>query len=339
MVSKDLKLPPHFFAILIIGPTASGKTSLAHAIADSLKQQKMNTELVNLDAFQIYKDVIAGTAKPNIDEINKYDYHCIDMISPPENLDANSFAKIATNICHEITSRGHIPICVGGSGLYLRAFLHGLDELPPRDDKFRTQLRKIAEEKGWPWCHQLLKEVDPIRASELHPNDKTRIERALEIYQMLGKPMSSLRSKTEMIGTQNTLFPCYVIHLEPADIFLKERIKERIPLLFKQGWVLEVQKLLHTYGENLRNFHSMKAIGYLEIIDYLIKNKEQFSQNFELAPPDYLLEKINTLTWQYAKKQGTWNSKEKKDFAVKLYTADEYKEVLEAILTKISSLP
>ncbi len=337
MVSKDLNSSPHFFAILIIGPTASGKTALAHSLADDLKQHKINTELVNLDAFQIYQGVSAGTAKPNSNEIKKYHYHCIDIISPPENLDANSFAKKATKTCLEITSRGSIPICVGGSGLYLRAFLHGLDDLPPRNDEFRTHLRKIALEKGWPWCHQLLKEVDPIRASELHPNDKTRIERALEIHKILGKPMSSLRSKTTSIATQNTLFPCYIVHLEPTDSFLKERIKERVPLLFEQGWFIEVQKLMEKYGKNLKDFHSMKAIGYIEILNYLIENKEIFYQDIGIKPPIHLLEKINTLTWQYAKKQGTWNSKEKKDFAVKLYTLSEYDEILNKILIKILS--
>ena len=339
MVSTDLDSKHNFFAVLILGPTASGKTALAHSIAEGLKQSGIIAELVNLDAFQIYQNVSAGTAKPNSDEIKKYQYHGIDILQPQENLDANSFAKIVTKTCQEITSRHHIPICVGGSGLYLRAFLHGLDDLPPRDDEFRSQLRKLADEKSWPWCHQLLNEVDPIRASELHPNDKTRIERALEIYKILGKPMSSLRSKTDIIGTQNTLFPCYVVHLEPNDLFLKERIKERVPLLFKQGWLREVQNLLDIYGEEIKNFHSMKAIGYLEILDYLIKNREQLPQILQSEIPDYLIEKINTMTWQYAKKQGTWNSKEKKDFAVKLYTQDEYNEILKAIKMKISSLP
>jgi tRNA dimethylallyltransferase len=337
VVSKDLKSPSHFFAILIIGPTASGKTALAHTIADDLKLKNINTEIVNLDAFQIYKEVNAGTAKPNSNEMNKYHYHCIDIISPHENLDANSFAKTASNTCREISTRRNIPICVGGSGLYLRAFLHGLDDLPPRDNEFRTHLRKIAEKKGWPWCHQLLYKIDPIRAAEVHPNDKTRIERALEIHKILGKPMSSLRSKTNSICIQNTLFPCYIVHMEPVDSFLKERIKERIPLLFQQGWFFEVQQLLKKYGDHLKNFHSMKAIGYSEIINYLLEYKEKLPLNIGTEIPIHLLDKINTLTWQYAKKQGTWNSKEKKDFAVKLYTVDEYNDIINAILTKIPS--
>lgn len=332
MVSKNLIINSNFFAIVIIGPTASGKTSLAHNIADSLKQNGVETELVNLDAFQIYREISAGTAKPNTDEINKYKYHCLDIIEPSEYLDANSFANIVLNTCNNIILKKKVPICVGGSGLYLRAFLHGLDDLPPRDEKFRNQIRKIAEDKGWAWCHQLLNNVDPVRASELHPNDKTRIERALEIYNSLGKPMSSLRTKVNALGEQQTLFPCYIIHMEPTSSFLKERIKNRIPLLFNLGWLNEVQHLYEKYGDKLKSFNAMKAIGYNEVLEYIINNPNDTT---ELPALHFLYEKIETLTWQYAKRQSTWNSKEKKDFSIKHYHSTEYNDLFNEILKKI----
>ncbi|APJ03576.1 tRNA (adenosine(37)-N6)-dimethylallyltransferase MiaA [Silvanigrella aquatica] len=334
MVSKDLNTNTNFFAIVVIGPTASGKTALAHSLSDQLKKQGIQTELVNLDAFQIFQEVTAGTAKPQREEIEKYQYHCLDIIPPQGNLDANTFAQMLTKDCQDIALRGNIPLCVGGSGLYLRAFLHGLDDLPPRDEKFREEIRNMGAEKGWEHCHEILKKIDPIRAAELHPNDKTRIERALEIFHILGKPMSSLRSKTTSIGAQSTRFPCYVVHMEPDDQFLKERIKERVPLLFNQGWLLEVQNLLLKYGENLKNFHSMKAIGYNEILTFLLESEKKKSiQNNEM---ENLFEKISTLTWQYAKKQSTWNAKEKKDFSVHEYTHAEFELLLKNVLSQIS---
>jgi tRNA dimethylallyltransferase len=337
VVSKNIKTES-FFAIVIIGPTASGKTSLAHSIADDLKKQNILSELVNLDAFQIYKNMTAGTAKPSSEEIKKYKYHCIDIISPEESLDANTFANKVTKACKEIYEKGSIPICVGGSGLYLRAFLHGLDDLPPRDEKIRSEIRTLAEEKGWPYCHDLLKEVDPVRASELHQNDKTRIERALEIYKILGKPMSSLRSKTNSLGEQETLFPCFLIQMEPNDVFLKERIKERVPILFQQGWLEEINQLYHVYGDALNRFNSMKAIGYDEILAYLLNIKKQdFSESTSISILS-LQDRISTLTWQYAKRQLTWNAKEKKDFVVNLYTNEEYLKILNTLLLKIPSI-
>lgn len=338
MVSKNLKTDSNFFAVVIIGPTASGKTSLAHALADDLNKQNIPSELVNLDAFQIYKNVTAGTAKPSHDEISKYRYHCIDIIDANYSLDANSFATKVTDSCKEISARGHIPICVGGSGLYLRAFLHGLDELPQRDEKIRNEIRFIAQEKGWPHCHELLNEVDPIRASELHPNDKTRIERALEIYKILGKPMSSLRTKTNTIGEQQTLFPCSIVHMEPNELFLKERIRERVPILFQQGWIVEIDQLYSFYGDKLKEFNSMKAIGYSELLNYLLDLKELDSSNKDSSSLDCLLERISTLTWQYAKRQMTWNTKEKKDFIVKDYSAEEYQKILKSLIAKIGAI-
>jgi tRNA dimethylallyltransferase len=293
----------NFKCILLLGATASGKTALAHNLSDTLKTQfNISSELVNLDAFQIYKELNIGTAKPSISEIQKYHYHGIDICNIDENLDANSFSQLTWQTCLKIYKQNKIPICVGGSGLYLRAFLHGLDNLPIRDEKIRNHIREIAHEKGWIFCHEWLQNVDPIRAQELHPNDKTRIERALEIFILTGKPQSSVRSKETILKEQNTLFPCYVIHCKRNSEELKSRITQRVNLLFEQGWQEEVLKLIEKYGDNLSQFHSMQAIGYKQILSLNNLNKAD------------LISKISTLTWQYAKKQLTWCAKEKIDF-------------------------
>ncbi|BBH52944.1 tRNA (adenosine(37)-N6)-dimethylallyltransferase MiaA [Fluviispira sanaruensis] len=316
MVSKDIIQTGNLFAFIFIGPTASGKSGLAHTLVDQFAAEGKKCEIVNLDAFQIYKELSAGTAKPSAEERQNYIYHCIDLIHINENLDANTFAKKVTETCKEIIDRGHIPFCVGGSGLYLRAFLHGLDNFPARNDEFREKLRILAETNGWPWCHEWLNQVDPIRAQELHPNDKTRIERALEIYILTGIPMSTLRSKTGVLNDQETLFPCYVIHLEPEDDKLKERIKTRVPILFNHGWIEEVKVLYEKYGDELAKFHAIQAIGYKEVLNFI---KECKIHPDTLNKQEYintLQERIATLTWQYAKRQGTWNAKEKRDFVV-----------------------
>lgn len=312
MVSPNL----NFKCLLILGATASGKTALAHAIADNFRLQGKECELVNLDAFQIYKELNIGTAKPTKEEITKYHYHGIDICTLEENLDANTFARITWEACSNIYAKKHIPICVGGSGLYLRAFLHGLDNLPNRDEKIRTQIQNTALEHGWPYCHAWLAKVDPVRAQELHPNDKTRIERALEIFLVTGKPQSAMRSRENTLKDQQTLFPCYVIHCKRPSSELKERIHMRVKQLFNQGWLEEVVQLHKKYGERLSEFHSMQAIGYKQILSALTGDNNSKMLAYPNCLDEELIQKITTLTWQYAKKQLTWVAKEKIDIEI-----------------------
>ncbi len=330
MVSKNINEQLNFKSLLIIGPTASGKSALAHRIFSDFSHT-IPFEIVNVDAFQIYKKVSAGTAKPNVVEQKQYHYHCLDILAPHAAMDANQYAKIIYSQCSAIYKKGHIPLCVGGSGLYLRAFLHGLDPFPGQNAEIRAKIKAMAAEHGWAYCHAELQKVDPIRANELHPNDKTRIERALELYYLLGKPMSTLRSKTETLGEQKTLFPAFIIHTEPAENILKQKIRERIPSMFAQGWIPEVEQLLLEFGAELRNFNSMKAIGYIEILNFISQKKELNEEYDPFSPPAQLLEKIATLTWQYAKRQMTWNAKEKKDATVTLNTEEEYQNIIQLI--------
>jgi len=291
--------------LVILGPTASGKSALAHSIYDQLELKNIRCHIINLDAFQIYKELNAGTAKPSAQEQAQYRYHGIDLCKVTENMDANTFSKKMRVLCDDLTKQGHFPICVGGSGLYLRAFLHGLDDLPQRDEKIRDHIQKRAQEHGWPWCHQWLAQVDPTRAAELHPNDKTRIERALEIFLLSGKPASALRSKTNILASQDMALDCFVLHIKPQADDLKERISLRVHHMLQQGWIQEVQNLLEIHGENLKSYHAMCAIGYLDVLSFLTQ------QDMNL---DELRQIISTKTWQYAKRQMTWNAKEKIDF-------------------------
>ncbi|MGY3804327.1 tRNA (adenosine(37)-N6)-dimethylallyltransferase MiaA [Pigmentibacter ruber] len=328
MVSQNVTSQLNFKAVIIVGPTASGKSALAHRIYDHYKEKNVEFAIVNLDAFQIYSEVTAGTAKPSAEEQKKYKYYCLDLLPPHAAMDANLYAKLIHTQCQDLYKQGKIPLCVGGSGLYLRAFLHGLDNFPGRNEKIREKIRLMAEANGWNYCHAELAKVDPIRASELHPNDKTRIERALELYYLLGKPMSSLRSKTQNLGDQSTLFPSFLIHLEPNEAILKEKIKQRVPLLFAQNWIQEVISLIDKYGEELINFNSMRAIGYQEVIHFILEKKPLKEKFNSLSAPPELLERISTLTWQYAKRQLTWNAKEKKDVIVTLNSENEFTNIV-----------
>jgi tRNA dimethylallyltransferase len=292
--------------IIIIGPTGSGKTALAHSMFEEMASQGTPCEIVNLDSFQIYRGLDIGTAKPSRSEQIQYHYHGLDLCELTEHMDAHVFSDRMTHICQDITARQKQPLCVGGSGLYLRAFLHGLDAFPKRDDAVRAHIRAKASQEGWPACHAWLATVDPTRAKELHPNDKTRIERALEIFLTTGIPMGEQCQKTQTLSMQPARFESHIIHVEPPTDYLKERIARRVGTMFENGWLEEVAALVDKYKERIFEFHGIKAIGYKDIAHYILgdspyKNKEE------------LMEHIRAQTWQYARRQLTWNAKEKKD--------------------------
>jgi len=308
-------------SIIIIGQTASGKTNLAHKLFNELNKASIKCEVVNLDAFQIYKDISIGTAKPSIEEQKRYHYHGIDLCESHESMDANLFAEYLRKTCTKILNKGKFPICVGGSGLYLRAFLHGLDNFPTHNPQIRKSIRDDAAKNGWEACYERLKQIDPVRAATLHPNDHVRIERALEIYEITQTPPSQLQTKTKPLHSQERSVASLVIQTEVESEILKENIFIRTQNLFRSGWYDEVKKLHIKYGENLKNFNSMRAIGYKSILDSIIQNKDVFEEQ-------ELILKISNETCKYAKRQKTWNKKEKIDLFVNPQNQDDFEELL-----------
>ncbi len=293
MVHEDL-----ISAVFVIGPTASGKTALAHALAERFP----SLACVNLDAFQFYRGVSAGTAKPSRQEIARYEYALIDFLEAPDRIDARDYGERAAAVCGELFACGRVPLCVGGSGLYLRSLLHGLDDLPSADAALRAHLRAEALAQGWPALHARLAQVDPVRAAELHPNDATRIERALEIHALTGVPMSTLRERTVSLAKQPTRMDAFVVRVEPRADWLKERISRRTCVLVGPAWRDEVASLRAAHGAALREFQSMRAIGYPLILDAL--------EGARTWDEEALAADIATLTWRYARRQLTWNRKE-----------------------------
>lgn len=302
-----------FSAVVVIGPTGSGKTAIAHSICDFMRRAGVLSELVNLDAFQFYRGCSVGTAKPSSQEITEYNYHCVDILTVDGSMDAQTYAQLAWNSCATLHNRGGLPLCVGGSGLYLRAFLHGLDEAPPRHEPTRNYLRAFAAERGWPHLHQVLQKADPIRAAELHPNDGVRIERALEMLFLTGVPMSSLRQRTDVLREQSTCFRSFVVRTDLPDNELRTRIVARTEAMLGDGWIAEVRGLREQFGAAaLEGFQSFRAIGYRPLLDAI----ERDSSASDEAVAAQVREQIVTQTWQYARRQRVWNAKERCDALV-----------------------
>jgi tRNA dimethylallyltransferase len=299
-------------AVFVIGPTASGKTALAHQLFEQLQSElKKPCQLVNIDAFQFYRSVSIGVAKPTSQEISSYGYRGIDILEPLGSMDAARYAEFVWGACREISDNGRLPVCVGGSGLYLRSVLHGLDPLPERNDALRQMFRASAQAWGWPALHGWLKTLAPLRAAQLHPNDKTRIERALEIVFQLpeGVAPESVFQSTQTLAKQELLGSSYVIRVDCDDDVLRRRIASRIDAMFASGWLSEVKNLQQQFGAEFALSQAGKAIGYREIIAALAENEAPDAPQIS-----ELKARIATLTWQYVRRQRTWNAKERFDW-------------------------
>ena len=310
-------------AIFVIGPTASGKTAFAHQLAERLPAERgIEAELINLDASQFYRGVDLGSAKPSAEELQRYKYRGVDILDPLESIDAAAYAEFVWRQCQDIAAQGKMPICVGGSGLYLRAVLHGLDPLPTRNDDLRRMFRASADAWGWPLLHDWLKALAPTRAGQLHPNDKTRIERALEIVFQLPEGVSpdSVFSHSQPLNQQELVGSCYVVQIDCRDEVLKTRIDARLDEMFARGWVAEVEELYRHWGSEFFSSQAGKAIGYHDIHKASLA-AEAYSTGAGLEKPaldlqivDELKKRIATLTWQYVRRQRTWNAKEHCDW-------------------------
>lgn len=310
-------------AVFVVGPTASGKSAFAHLLVERQKVLGCKFELVNLDAFQFYRDVTLGTAKPSPEEQQTYCYHGIDILDVEESMDAARYAEFVWKTCRAVNERGAVPVCVGGSGLYLRAALHGLDELPSRSDLLREMFRASAAAWGWPELHRWLSVLAPQRAAELHPNDKTRIERALEIAFQLptGVSLDSVLSKNKRLSEQGSLGNAFLIHVDCSDEELKKRIHLRLQKMFAQGWVAEVEWLFERYGQIFAQTQCYRAIGYPAIWSWLeeSRGRTKEGEEFPLSSAETrLLPLIATQTWQYVRRQRTWNAKERCDWKLDL---------------------
>jgi tRNA dimethylallyltransferase len=244
-----------------MGPTASGKTAVALELARALP-----CEIVSVDSALVYKDMDIGTAKPDAHTLRTMPHHLVDIIEPHESYSAVRFRDDALTAMREIAERGHIPLLVGGTMLYFKALLEGMNELPEADPAIRLVIDTMARERGWPAVHAKLAEVDPATAQRLEPTDAQRVQRALEIYHLTGKTMGELLQKPRYV-----YFPYSAIKLAlvPGDrTVLHRRIEHRFDDMLARGFVDEVRRLRDEYALDA-SMPSMRCVGYRQVWQYL----------------------------------------------------------------------
>jgi len=245
-------------AIALVGPTASGKTAAALALAAALRERG-GAEIISVDSALVYRGMDIGTAKPSREELAQVPHHLIDIIDPLQSYSAAEFAKDATRLIGEIRARGKTPLLVGGTMLYLKALLEGLNDMPPSDPQVRADIQQRAAERGWPAMHDQLQTVDPVTAARLAPGDSQRIGRALEVWTITGQPLSAFHKDTKP-KTPRWHIP--VISLEPLDrAWLHERIAQRFDAMLAAGFLDEV-RALRARGDLNPDLPSMRCVGY-----------------------------------------------------------------------------
>ncbi len=294
--------------VIIAGPTAVGKTALSVKLAE-----EFNAEIINADSRQIYRKLDIGTAKPTREERSRVPHHLIDLIDPEETFNAARFAELAKQKIAEIDKKGKRIFVVGGTGLYIKALVHGLFPSPSGDNEIKKRLLKEAESEGLSVLYEKLKEIDPAAVKRIHPNDKQRIIRALEVYHLTGKPISRIHDEHRFKSRQ---YQSLKIALYRPREELYKRINTRVHQMITRGLVEEVQRLLEEgYNPEL---NSMTSIGYQHIARYL-SGEITLERAIELLQRD---------TRRYAKRQLTWF---RGDRDYRWFKPEQYNEIREEI--------
>lgn len=297
--------------IVIVGPTASGKSKVAMEVAERFKG-----EIVNADSMQVYRYMDIGTAKPSEEDRERVRHHLIDIRNPDEDFDAARFRDEASKAIIDIDGRGLIPIIVGGTGLYIKALTEGLFDVPEADKALRERLRKEIEESGLSVLYKRLMDVDPEAAAKIGPHNSHRIIRALEVFYLTGRPISLYQKEHSF--SERPYISLKIGLLKERGILYKD-IDERVEGMIKAGFIEEVSGMVTMgYGPNLK---AMQSIGYCHICSYL--------------KGDYTLEEAVTLikrdTRHYAKRQMTWFRRDNEITWFDVYEGDH----LEHIFSKV----
>ncbi|MDC0612309.1 tRNA (adenosine(37)-N6)-dimethylallyltransferase MiaA [Vibrio sp.] len=246
-------------ALFLMGPTASGKTDLAIRL-----KQQFPVEIISVDSALIYKGMNIGTAKPTADELRLAPHRLIDILDPAEAYSAADFRRDALKEMDDIVKSGKIPLLVGGTMLYFKALLDGLSPLPAADPKIRQQIEQEALTLGWKVLHDQLKEVDPVSAERIHPNDPQRLSRALEVYRISGKTLTEL---TEIKG-EPIPFNVKQFAIAPKDrAELHRRIELRFEKMIEAGFEDEVRQLYLRQDLN-KDLPSIRCVGYRQMWEY-----------------------------------------------------------------------
>ncbi len=307
--------------IALAGPTASGKTAAALAIASAHP-----VEIISVDSALVYRGMDIGTAKPSTEELAAAPHHLINIRDPLHAYSAAEFAGDATRLMQEIRARGNIPLLVGGTMLYFKALAEGLDAMPAANADIRTALELEAQEKGWSAMHAELAQVDPITAQRLAPADSQRIQRALEVYRVSGLPLSHFHAQTKKL-TNNA--PFSLITLEPQDrSWLHQRIAQRFDAMLAAGLLHEV-RTLRARGDLHPDLPSMRCVGYRQAWEFL----DQYAP--ENQPSATALQELRDkgifATRQLAKRQITWLRSMPQRHVVACDDSDALQQVLDVM--------
>lgn len=304
----------HLPVIFIVGPTAVGKSRVALEIAESLC-----TELISADSRQVYRGMDVGTAKPSLADRARVTHHLIDVAEPDQLFSAGRFRAMASDVVAKLHRQGRIPIVVGGTGLYVKLLTHGLWKGPQADWSLREQLRREEAIQGSGHLHRRLRAVDPASAEKIKPQDKAKLIRAIEVYELTGRPLSALHREHQF---RERPYQTVMIGLRRSRPDLYRRIEERADRMMKDGLVEEVRGLQSKgYGEDLS---SMKGLGYRQMIGYL-NGKYDLSEAVRLLKRD---------TKRYAKRQFTWFHRDPSIQWLDLSESDDVKEAY----TKVESV-
>jgi len=279
-------------AVFLMGPTASGKTGLAVELCE-----RFPFEIISVDSALVYRGMDIGTAKPDFETLSRAPHRLIDIRDPSESYSAAEFRSDALREMESVTASGKIPLLTGGTMLYFRALEHGLSVLPAADPEVREQLEAQAAEIGWAGMHEILQQKDATVASRIHPNDPQRIQRAMEVITITGRPMSELQEESSGESLDYQLHKM-IISPEPRSV-LHERIERRFDLMIEAGFIDEI-KSLYARSDINENMPSMRAVGYRQAWQWL-EGKYSFEE---------MREKVIVMTRQLAKRQLTWLRRE-----------------------------
>jgi len=291
-----LETPP---ILCIVGPTGAGKTHLAMSLAEHAKSIGSTIEIISMDSALVYKGLDIGSAKPSKTEQAAIIHHLIDILEPTEVYSAARFAKDAKRLCEEIQSRGNIPLVVGGTMLYWRAWAFGLSSLPPANPVIRARLDEEGKALGWPAMHAKLTKLDPETAARLKPNDSQRVQRALEVYEITGNPMSTLLADSPSEdGREGSAIPNWIrlVSLEPNDRKrLHQNLEKRFDEMLLAGFLDEV-RALRTNPALHADLPAIRSVGYRQAWEFL---------NGEIDA-EQMRYKALAATRQLGKRQLTW---------------------------------
>tara|TARA_B110000483_G_C18204016_1_gene546685 strand:+ start:1932 stop:2873 length:942 start_codon:yes stop_codon:yes gene_type:complete len=305
-------------AICLIGPTATGKTQICLELA-----QHLPIEVVSVDSALVYRHMNIGTAKPNIEELSQCPHHLINIIDPSEHYSAAQFRTDAEKLAKDIKIRGGIPVFSGGTMMYYKALKEGLNQLPVRNEGIRKEIDLEAKQHGWPYIHEKLRKIDPETAKRINPNDSQRIQRAIEVFNITGEPMSKLLSAK--ISNQTTIKTIDIALVPESRAELHKNIGLRFKNMIAIGLIEEVVQIKKRWDLSLE-MTSMRCVGYRQVWEYLEGKYDEQT----------LIEKGSAATRQLAKRQLTWLRSFPIKHVLDPYSESTRPEILRLVKTLIS---